>query len=181
MYAIRSYYATTALDGSYSFSGVAPGSYVVVQTNAANHSSVTDSDGDTADPAANQIAVTLTAGGSSTGNNFLDIADAGTIAGSVTLDADRDGASIGDAEDTALSGITVELFANDGSGNPTGSALASTITALDGSYVITSYSIHYTKLYDTFTGRSCACDNLLQARDILTHIARQQIRCLGDR
>jgi len=108
----------------------------VVQTNAANHSSVTDSDGDTADPAANQIAVTLTAGGSSTGNNFLDIADAGSVSGQVRLDVDQDGTTGGitDSDDTGLSGVTVQLFTDpNNDGDPSDGAQVGTSQTTDSS------------------------------------------------
>ncbi|MCP4345418.1 MAG: hypothetical protein GY795_07820, partial [Desulfobacterales bacterium] len=86
--------ATTDVNGDYSFTSVPPGDYVVVETNPAAHSSVLDKDGDTTDPAANRIPVTATAGGSHTGNDFLDVEDPAAISGTVTLDADRDSAAI---------------------------------------------------------------------------------------
>ncbi|MCI5161819.1 MAG: hypothetical protein D3917_07315, partial [Candidatus Electrothrix sp. AX5] len=100
----------TDVNGEYSFPNVPPGTYVVVETNPVNHSSVFDKDGDMSDPAANRIPVIATAGGNHSGNDFLDVQDPAVISGTVTLDADRDGAFIGDAEDTNLSGVTVQLF-----------------------------------------------------------------------
>ncbi|MCI5163100.1 MAG: DUF11 domain-containing protein, partial [Candidatus Electrothrix sp. AX5] len=126
--------ALTDVNGEYSFPNVPPGTYVVVETNPVNHSSVFDKDGDRSDPAANRIPVTAVAGGSHGGNDFLDVQDPAVISGTVTLDADRDGAFIGDAGDTNLSGVKVELFAADGLGNPTGAALDSAVTAADGTY-----------------------------------------------
>ncbi len=59
---------TTDASGNYSFTGVENGSYTVQQTNLPGYLDVSDSDG--GDP--NSIAVTISAGSSSTGNDFID-------------------------------------------------------------------------------------------------------------
>ncbi len=66
---------TTNSSGAYSFTGVIPGNYVVVQTDKSTYLSVTDSDGDTGSPAYNQIPVTIGSANVS-GKNFLDLLDA---------------------------------------------------------------------------------------------------------
>ncbi len=61
--------ATTMTDenGNYSFKGVEPGNYVVVESNPAGYDSTADTQGANDD----RIAVSVTDGGSSTGNDFL--------------------------------------------------------------------------------------------------------------
>lgn len=58
---------TTAADGSYSFTGIAPGNYQVKQTNLAGYIDISDIDGGNL----NNISVNLNTG-NSTGNNFVD-------------------------------------------------------------------------------------------------------------
>ena len=113
----------TDADGVYTFTDIPNGDYVVVQTQPTNFSSVTDSDG--VDD--NQIAVTI-AGADSIGNDFLEAVY--SISGTVLNDTNN-------PNDTPIPGVTVELFANDGAGNPTGSAIASDVTDANGVYTFT--------------------------------------------
>jgi len=87
----------TDATGNYSFTDLGSGNYVVVEGDPTNYSSVMDKDGDTTDPAFNRIPVTLAAGGSSTGNDFLDVGDPGTIV--IVEDSDPN-----DAQDFAYTG-----------------------------------------------------------------------------
>ena len=129
--------ATTLTDasGGYSFSGVLPGDYVIVQTDLSGYDSVTDIDGTTSNDA-NQVAVTLN-GTDVTGRDFLDIRRLVTISGQVF--DDRTGTTGGDfdAADAPVEGVTVELFAADQDGAPTGSAIASATTDATGAYSFT--------------------------------------------
>jgi hypothetical protein len=60
--------AVTDLNGNFSFVGLTPGSYTLVETDLPGYFSTNDSDGGTD----NQIAITLAAGINSLGNYFLD-------------------------------------------------------------------------------------------------------------
>ncbi|MCP4104109.1 MAG: hypothetical protein GY749_01000, partial [Desulfobacteraceae bacterium] len=85
----------TLADGSYSFQ-VGSGKYRVIETNSAGYTNITDSEGHTADPAWNQIDITLNSGDlNSAGNNFLDEA-AATPPPVINLDPDN---SLGDLDD----------------------------------------------------------------------------------
>ena len=127
---------TTAPDGSYSFPNVAPGDYVVVESQPAGFDTVTDEDstlpGDdiaNASTTDNAIPVSVSSGETDDGNDFVEEAP-GIIAGTVTEDTDNDG----DGED-AIDGVVIELFADtNGDGVADGPAIASTTTAPDGSY-----------------------------------------------
>ena len=88
---------TTGTDGSYSFSGVAPGDYVVVETQPAGFDTVTDVDStlpgdDVANGSAvdNAIPVSIASGETDDGNNFVE-EQPGVIAGAVTEDTNNDG------------------------------------------------------------------------------------------
>jgi uncharacterized repeat protein (TIGR01451 family) len=121
---------TTAPDGTYSFPGLRPGTYGVVETQPSGYLSVTDKDG--GDP--DQIRpVTVTAGTPNTGNDFIE-EQPGSISGSVLADTDNN-----DSGDTGIGGVTLTLV--DGSGNPIdgdpvapGLQPVTTTTAPDGTY-----------------------------------------------
>ena len=73
---------TTGTDGSYSFSDVAPGDYVVVETQPTGFDTVTDEDGtlagdDIANVSAtdNAIPVSIASGETDDGNNFVEEQD----------------------------------------------------------------------------------------------------------
>jgi len=118
---------TTDTDGTFSFSNIPPGNYVVVETNLSGYTSTGDKDGDNFD----QIAVSLSAGDSNTGNDFLD-AQAGSINGSVFNDANSSGDL--DTGETGIQNVTIKLYAADVDGNPTGAALQTATTDTDGAY-----------------------------------------------
>ena len=124
---------TTGTNGDYSFPGVMPGNYVVVQTQPAGLVSIFDEDqsgdGDAFDgdtTVDNQIAVTVVSGELDDGNNFGEQALA-SIEGHVLVDNDGDGTG-----DTGLSGVEVTLL--DSNGDPVGIPAT---TAADGSYSFT--------------------------------------------
>lgn len=62
----------TLSDGSYSFTGVPPGSYSIAQTQPVGYLSVSDIDGGNPDLIGNASPVTVTAGASITGQDFLE-------------------------------------------------------------------------------------------------------------
>jgi uncharacterized delta-60 repeat protein len=61
---------------------------------------------------------------------------AANISGQVRYDADNDG-DLTDVE-SGISGVTIKLYADDGTGKPTGAALATTTTDGSGNYVFTN-------------------------------------------
>jgi hypothetical protein len=72
--------------------------------------------------------------GTSMANQF-EVCRAFDVSGTVFQDSDGDGVFSGG--DTALVGVTVEIFADDGAGNPTGPALDSQVTDANGDYTFT--------------------------------------------
>lgn len=123
-------------DGSYSFTNLIPGSYVVVQTQPSGYFTVSDVDATTpGDDAANssitdnRIPVTVIAGESDTGNNFLE-EQPGSISGTVLKDTDGDNDG-----DLPISGVVIRLLDSlgspvlDGFGQP-----VTTITDTNGNY-----------------------------------------------
>ena len=120
---------TTAGDGSYSFTGVTPGAYTVRETDPAGYVSTTP----------NTVPVSVPNGGSASAN-FGD-QQQGTIAGAVYTDLNGDGAQ--QAGESGLGGVTVQLL------NASGTVVATTTTAGDGSYSFTgvtpgAYSVRET-------------------------------------
>jgi hypothetical protein len=109
---------TTASNGSYSFTGVAPGADTVQFVPGAGLSLTT--------PAS--VPVTVTSGSSSTANAGEDAPS--TISGTVYTDLNGDG--VEDGADTGLGGQTVNLLGPDGK-----TVIATTTTASNGSYSFT--------------------------------------------
>ena len=123
---------TTAADGSYSFAGVAPGTYSVRFTPTGPYGFTTlDAGGDDAlDSDANPGDGT-TAPFTVTSGQTQDSIDAGLVAGAsigdfVWLDSNGDG--VQDAGEPGAAGVAVDLL------NFGGTIIASTTTAVDGSY-----------------------------------------------
>ncbi len=126
---IQALTATTDGAGSYSFSGIPPGSYRVSETQPAGYSSVSDKDGGNLDEVGDVTVIVLVAGVPNSGNNFVEELNS-SISGTVYKDTNND-----DAGDVGLDGVTVELFADtDGNGTPDGAALRTTTTAGGGLY-----------------------------------------------
>jgi SdrD B-like domain/Prealbumin-like fold domain len=106
----------TSASGSYAFTGVAPGSYVVVQTQPAIYGTISDGDStipadDLADSSVfdNRIPVNITSGETDTGNDFTEVLF-GSISGFVRADTDNN--NTGDAP---IGGVQLVLV--DSSGN----------------------------------------------------------------
>ncbi|MEI6175856.1 MAG: SdrD B-like domain-containing protein [Verrucomicrobiota bacterium] len=123
--------ATTTTNGSgaYTFSDVAPGSYLIVETQPSGYNSVSDKDGGNLDLIGDVTVVVVTAGATNSGNNFVE-EQPGAITGSVLADTNNNGSG-----DLGLDGVTLSLV--DGSGNPVlngSNQPITTTTASDGSY-----------------------------------------------
>ena len=100
----------TLADGSYQFGGLPPGDYCVVQDQPSGYASVSDTDGPNDNVIGNVTPITVTAGATNSGNDFIEI-ELGTISGTVLTDDDNNGSG-----DSPLSGVVINLL--DGSGNP---------------------------------------------------------------
>ena len=110
---------TTTAGGSYSFTNLTAGDYLVVETDLAGYVSTTP----------NSIAATVSAGGSATvnfGDYRLPNAALSGILGMVFEDANGNG--VQDSGETSLSGVTIELR------NSLGTVIATTTTNALGSY-----------------------------------------------
>ncbi len=108
---------TTDGNGAYRFSSVAPGSYMVQETDPEGYTSTTS----------NNVPISAAANGSATAN-FGD-QDQGTISGNVFLDTNGNG--IQDLDEPGISGVTVTLLTSQG-----GSVETAT-TGADGRYRFT--------------------------------------------
>ncbi len=123
---------TTGTNGAYSFLNLAPGTYVVVETQPAAHSDGKDTPGTNGatNPSNDTHAVTLASGESSANNNFGEIPNPGTFSGKVYIDANDSGSQ--EPGEANLAGITITLL--DGAGATVGT----TTTAADGSWAFTN-------------------------------------------
>src|SRR6266545_467947 len=108
---------TTAGDGSYIFTGVTPGSYTVRETDPTGYVSTTP----------NTVPVTIGTGGAASAN-FGD-QQQGSVSGTVFSDLNANGTQ-GSGEG-GIGGVTVQLI------NASGTIIATTTTAGDGSYLFT--------------------------------------------
>jgi LPXTG-site transpeptidase (sortase) family protein len=117
--------------GLYTFTSIPAGDYVIVETDPSGYKSTADTQGSLTD---NFIAVTITAGGSATGNDFLDTY-AGGISGVAWVDANTDGTHQA-GETTFVTGAKIELFTDpNGDGDPSdGTLYSSTTTDTSGAY-----------------------------------------------
>ena len=110
---------TTAADGSYVFTGLAPGDYRVVETQPAAYGSST----------ANTITpITVTAGAVVANQNFGETS--GSLAGSVYFDANNNG--VRDGGEQGIAGVTLTLAGTDYNG---AAVSRTTTTDASGAYV----------------------------------------------
>jgi protocatechuate 3,4-dioxygenase beta subunit len=116
---------TTDANGNYTFNNVPAGTYTVVETNQPGYLDVSDIDG--GNP--NSIAVTLTPGATSTGNDFVDERTA-AIGDKVWLDKNANG--VQDAGEAGLAGVTVKLL------DSAGTVVGSSTTDANGNYLFSS-------------------------------------------
>jgi LPXTG-site transpeptidase (sortase) family protein len=114
---------TTTAGGSYNFTNLIPGSYMVVETDLAGYVSTTP----------NSVPATVNAGGSAT-VNFGDYRLPNTALSGIIgmVFNDTNGNGIQDSGESALSGVTIELK------NNLGTVIATTTTNTLGSYSFTS-------------------------------------------
>lgn len=157
---------TTDSNGNYSFTGVAQGNYVVVETDPVGFVSVSDNDisadnGSDGDPEManpntndNTIFVSIDAGESDKDNNFID-EQHGTITGTVSIDSDFN--ETGDAIPPAP--ITLILY-NDVNANGIYDAgdtqVTTTTTDVDGDYIFSdvpsgNYIVYQTNLTNYYS------------------------------
>jgi uncharacterized surface anchored protein len=108
----------TDFTGAYSFTTLPPGTYRVVESDPVDHTSVAAFGGANAFPLdPNTIQVTVASGANASGNNFLDrltvvSPTVGSISGLVARDLN--GNNVIDGGDTALSGVTIQLYTQAG-------------------------------------------------------------------
>jgi 5-hydroxyisourate hydrolase-like protein (transthyretin family) len=126
-------YSITTSNGTYAFIGLAPGSYVVRETQPSGYLTLTDEDSiadqnsSPTDPsntngADNEIAVIVEAGETDAGNDFVEKLILAKICGQLTIDVDGNGSGDVGYEDntiTVLNPITFEVYdtTTDDSGN----------------------------------------------------------------
>ena len=138
-------FATTtssATDGSYSFTNLPKGKYVVVETDPAGYISTADAAGAND----NQVAADASAGNVG-GRNFLDAPASLTadISGQVRNDVDGDGELSETPAEAGIPGVTVTLYrdvnANGVYDSGTDTQAASTTTDSDGKYRFTNWPL----------------------------------------
>jgi protocatechuate 3,4-dioxygenase beta subunit len=123
---------TTAADGSYSFTGLVPGTYTVTETQPASYLDGKDSAGTAGGSVATNDAIStirVSSGQTSVSNNFGERVPP-SLRGAVYLDTDDDG--VRDAGEAPIAGVTITLTGVALDGSP---VTRTTTTASDGSYV----------------------------------------------
>ncbi len=115
-------YRETDGNGAYSFSGLTPGNYIVVEIDPPGYRSTGDVDG----PNDNQIPVSINAGDRVTGRDFFD-ARVGVIGDRVWEDLNANG--VQDPGEPGLPNVTVRLL------NELGETVDTTQTCADGNYL----------------------------------------------
>ena len=99
---------TTTASGTYSFSTLPPGNYVVVETNPSGYFSTAD----TVNPNNDRIPVVVVASATASGNNFLDSNNTGalgTIGNLVWSDVNNNGIFDSGSE-SGIDGVVVQLY-----------------------------------------------------------------------
>ena len=127
---------TTDSDGNYSFTGVEPGDYQVVETQPAGFNSVSDVDGTNNNIIGDETPITVVAGENTPGNDFVE-EQPGAISGTVLADTNND-----DFGDDPIANVTLTLLdaaGNDVDSDPNtpGVQPTTTTTDSDGNYTFT--------------------------------------------
>ncbi|MGO9601740.1 MAG: beta strand repeat-containing protein, partial [Isosphaeraceae bacterium] len=148
---------TTAANGSYTFSGLVPGTYTVTETQPSNYLDGKDTIGTPAgtNPSKNVFSLTLSPTGvsvSAVKYNFGELAPS-TLSGYVYIDANDDGTKQG--SETGIAGVTVSLTGTDDLNNAIN---LTTTTLADGSYSFSNlrpgtYTITETQPSGYFEGK----------------------------
>ena len=136
-------YTTTDANGQYLFAGLVDGTYSVGFTNLpagfdytgrSASNDLTGSDADIVNGRTTTVTLTYASGGTARDNRSLDaglITIAAALGNYVWLDTNGDG--VQDATETGIAGITVTLYASDGT-----TVLASAITDQNGKYLFSN-------------------------------------------
>ncbi len=120
--------ATSAADGSYSFTGLLQGTYTLTETQPTGFSTGKNTAGSAGGTFAGDVVsgVALPAGTAATGYTFGELATTGSVSGVVFIDANANQAR--DAGESGLGGVTLTLK------DSNGATVATTTTAADGTY-----------------------------------------------
>ncbi|MGA2477079.1 MAG: SdrD B-like domain-containing protein, partial [Terriglobia bacterium] len=123
---------TTAANGSYSFTGLAPGLYTLTETPPAGYVTEGANVGTLGGTSGNAVVsgITLTSGQSGSGYNFAEY-QTSSLSGIKYIDSNGNDA---DNSEPGLAGVTITLSGTNGMGN---SVLQTTTTAANGSYSFT--------------------------------------------
>ncbi len=168
--------ATTAADGSYSFTNLAAGLYWVRESQPAGFLDGKDTVGNAGGLLqVNDFisAIPVTAGQNSPNNNFGELRP-GSVSGFVYVDANDNG--VKEAGETALGGVIVTLY-KPGSTPGTLEVVATTTTAADGSYRFTDllpgqYWVRETQPTGFLDGKDTvgSTGGLLQVNDFISAV-----------
>ena len=111
---------TTDASGNYTFSGVIPGNYIVVETQPSGYNSIIENDATPADPGSDmantdahddRIPVTVADNEADNDNNFIEV-QIGSVSGNVKSDNNND-----DTGDTNIAAVALNLYRDlDGNG-----------------------------------------------------------------
>ena len=120
-------------NGNYTFVGIAPGDYQVVETQPSGFGSLSDVDGDNNNVVGDETPITVTEGATASGNDFLE--NLGAISGTVLADTTNDGLG-----DTPLENVLLTLKDEvgldiDSDPNTDGVQPTTTLTDENGNYV----------------------------------------------
>lgn len=158
---------TTANDGTYSFTGLAAGSYIVafptdVDGKTLVNANVGGDDTVDSDAGANGQTGVITVGiGETSSDNDAGVEDPGTASVGNLVFLDKNGNGVYDAGDETVSGVVVELL------DETGNVVDSTVTGSNGEYLFENldagvYSVRFTAPtgYDFTAESGAAADDV---------------------
>ncbi len=121
---------TTGTNGTYTFTSIPAGAYVIRETDPAGFTSTAD----TAGANDNRIAVVVAAGVTSSGHDFLDTWRRRTAALGDRVWLDEDGDGVQDAGEAGVPNVTLSLL------DTNGSVVATTVTDGEGRYLFAGLS-----------------------------------------